>query len=103
MSGNNFFGGGIGGTVTPRRRGGSIRWHGGLGSDNETPALDTSSFFAGIGTVLTCYAVVYFTSRAIPKAKRKVDSVLKKKGSIITKVPEATVKGAVEIVKEVVP
>jgi len=108
MNDTNFFGGGIGGTVTPRRRGGSIRWHGGLGSDNANASnqtsLDGSSFIAGIGTILTTYAIVYGVSRTMPKAKGVVDKIMKRKNqSIVTKVPEATFKGAQEIVKGVMP
>ena len=104
MAGNNFFGGGIGGTVTPRRRGGSIRWHGGLGAGNSEspPALDGSAFIAGVGTVLSAYAAVWTVSRTIPKAKNAVDRIMKrKKQSIVTKVPEATIKGTEAIIKEV--
>ena len=110
MNDTNFFGGGIGGTVTPRRRGGSIRWGGGLGdtaqnnSPSNPPGIDGSSFIAGIGTILTAYAVVYGVSRTMPKTKRVVDKIMKRKNqSIVSKVPEATVKGATEIVKGVMP
>ncbi len=103
MRDNNFFGGGIGGTVTPRRRGGSIRWHGGLGADNNTASnastVDASSFVAGIGYV----GIAYFSVRAIasfyPKVTARMDRITKKKG--IVGVPEATVKGAEGVIKEV--
>ena len=40
----------------------------------------------------------------MPKAKRVVDKIMKRKNqSIVSKVPEATVKGATEIVKGVMP
>lgn len=76
---NNFFGGGIGGTVTPRTRGGAVKWHGGLGaeaSNNNSPFVDpdAGSYLAGIGTTMLAY---YVATRMFPKAKRKFDSAMK--------------------------
>ena len=103
MSNNNFFGGGIGGTVTPRRRGGSIRWNGGLGAEHNASnasTVDASSFVAGIGYVGIAYFSVMAIANFVPKAKAKMNRITKKKG--IVGVPEATLKGAQEIVKEVI-
>lgn len=80
MVNNNFFGGGIGGTVTPRTRGGAVKWHGGLGaeaSNNNSPFVDpdAGSYLAGIGTTMLAY---YVATRLFPKAKIKFDSAMKK-------------------------
>ena len=77
---NNFFGGGIGGTVTPRTRGGAVKWHGGLGADapnNNSPFVDpdAGSYLAGIGTTMLAY---YVATRLFPKARDKFDSAMKK-------------------------
>lgn len=100
--GNNFFGGGIGGTVTPRRRGGAIRWQGGLGAENNAAtSVDTSSLITGIAAG---WASVYAVTRLFPKAKKTFDSIMARKNqSIVTKVPEATVKGALSVIDEVMP
>tara|TARA_B100001113_G_C20916972_1_gene538338 strand:+ start:383 stop:664 length:282 start_codon:yes stop_codon:yes gene_type:complete len=70
---NNFFGGGIGGTVTPRTRGGAVKWHGGLGSEARVDP-DAGSYLAGVGTAILAY---YVATRMVPKAKRKFDSAMK--------------------------
>jgi len=103
--GNNFFGGGLGGTVTPRRRGGAIRWHGGLGSEHEhmnsATSVDASSLITGIGVG---WVSVYAVTRMFPKAKRKFDSIMARKNqTVVTKVPEAAVAGALAVVEEVLP
>jgi hypothetical protein len=94
--GNNFFGGGIGGTVTPRRRGGAIRWHGGLGAEhNAATSVDASSLITGIGVG---WVSVYAVTRLFPKAKRRFDSYMNK-GKPVT----AAVEGALAVVEEVLP
>ena len=70
---NNFFGGSIGGTVTPRTRGGAVKWHGGLGSEARVDP-DAGSYLAGVGTAVLAY---YVATRMVPKAKRKFDSAMK--------------------------
>ncbi len=69
---NNFFGGGIGGTVTPRTRGGAVKWHGGLGSEARVDP-DAGSYLAGVGTAVLAY---YVATRLFPKAKKKCDSAM---------------------------
>mgnify|MGYP001189434651 FL=1 len=100
MNDSNFFGGGIGGTVTPRRRGGSIRWNGGLGQTENNYTVDTSSVIAGIGYTAIAYGTIRVIANFYPKARAKMDRITKKKGVI--GVPEATLKGAQTIVKEAI-
>ena len=97
MSGNNFFGGGIGGTVTPRSRGGSIRWHGTLGADasNNSYTPDLSSAVATVGALILG---TYVVTRVYPKAKKAFDKEMKKR-SILSPF-KATVEGASEVLKD---
>lgn len=103
MSGNNFFGGGIGGTVTPRSKGGSIRWHGTLGADatNNSYSPDLSSAVATVGGLILG---TYVVTRAYPKAKKAFDREMKKKPKKLTgklaKPIKATVEGASEVIKD---
>ena len=95
MSGNNFFGGGIGGTVTPRSKGGSIRWHGTLGADatNSSYTPDLSSAVATVGGLILG---TYVITRAYPKAKKAFDREMEKMPKKLTgklaKPIKATVK-----------
>jgi hypothetical protein len=103
MARNNFFGGGIGGTVTPRSRGGSIRWHGTLGGENNATNIegDLSSAVATVGGVILA---IWFATRPYPKAKRAFDAQMKKKSkgivNTVSKPIKASVAGATEILKD---
>ena len=106
MARNNFFGGGIGGTVTPRSRGGSIRWHGTLGSDNNatnatTIEGDLSSAIASLGAVIVG---TWLVTRVYPKGKKAFDAQMNKKSTGIVdtavKPVKASVAGAAEIFKD---
>tara|TARA_B100001564_G_C20661585_1_gene681817 strand:+ start:514 stop:846 length:333 start_codon:yes stop_codon:yes gene_type:complete len=102
MSGNNFFGGGIGGTVTPRSRGGSIRWHGTLGADatNSSYSPDLSSAVATVGgLILGTYVVTRFYPKAKKAFDREMDKKPKKIIGKVTKPLKATVEGATEVAK----
>jgi hypothetical protein len=103
MARNNFFGGGIGGTVTPRSRGGSIRWHGTLGSDNNATSIegDLSSAIASLGAVIVG---TWLVTRVYPKGKKAFDAQMSKKSKGIVdtafKPVKATFDGAAEVIKD---